>query len=107
MLTRNRHMTIPSGAVQVHDLALDYPVYRSVVRDRFRALLGAVMPSLMPPVRRLLDRISFSIEPGEVVGIGGRNGAVMASLHNVISAHVVPTHCTYEVGRRHMALLSC
>src|SRR2546422_1062199 len=106
MLTRNRHMTIPSGAVQVHDLALDYPVYRSVVRDRFRALLGAVMPSLMPPVRRVLDRISFSIEPGEVVGIVGRNGAGKTSLLKVISGLVGPTHGTVQVGGRIMALLA-
>ena len=99
-------MTIPSGAVQVHDLALDYPVYRSVVRDRFRALLGAVMPSLMPPVRRVLDRISFSIEPGEVVGIVGRNGAGKTSLLKVISGLVGPTHGTVQVGGRIMALLA-
>lgn len=64
------------------------------------------MPSLMPPVRRVLDRISFSIEPGEVVGIVGRNGAGKTSLLKVISGLVGPTHGTVQVGGRIMALLA-
>lgn len=106
MLIRDRHVTIPSGAIQVRDVVLEYPVYRSVVRDRFRALLGAVMPSLMPPVRRVLDRISFSIEPGEVVGIVGRNGAGKTSLLKVVSGLVSPTEGKAQVGGRIMALLA-
>lgn len=106
MLRRDRHATIPSGAIQVRDLVLEYPVYRSVVRDRLRALLGTVMPSLMPPVRRVLDRISFSIEPGEVVGIVGRNGAGKTSLLKVVSGLVSPTEGTAQVGGRIMALLA-
>lgn len=106
MLRRDRHATVPSGAIQVRDLVLEYPVYRSVVRDRFRALLGVVMLSLMPPVRRVLDRVSFAIEPGEMVGIVGMNGAGKTSLLKVISGLVGPTHGTVQVGGRVMALLA-
>ncbi len=93
MLKRDEHMTIPSGAIQVQDVMLEYPMYHSVVRDRFRAVLGVVMPSLMPPVRRVLDRISFSIEPGEMVGIVGMNGAGKTSLLKV-SSFLTCSPCT-------------
>jgi ABC-type polysaccharide/polyol phosphate transport system ATPase subunit len=106
MLARRRQATIPSGSIQVQDLVLEYPVYRSIVRDRFRALLGAVIPSLMPPVRRVMDQVSFSIEPGELVGIVGRNGAGKTSLLKVISGLVSPTKGAVEVGGRIMALLT-
>src|SRR6266540_2852692 len=106
MLKQDGHMTISPGAIQVRAMMLEYPVYRSVVRDRFRALLGVVMPSLMPPVRRVLDRISFSIEPGEVVGIVGRNGAGKTSLLKVVSSLVSPTEGWVQVGGRIMALLA-
>src|SRR5713226_3501235 len=106
MLMRGKQTTIPSGAIQVQDVVLEYPVYRSVVRDRFRALLGVVMPSLMPPVRRVLDRVSFAIKPGEVVGIVGRNGAGKTSLLKVVSGLVSPTDGMVQVGGRIMALLA-
>jgi lipopolysaccharide transport system ATP-binding protein len=93
-------------AIRVENLVLEYPLYHHLVLDRFRALIGSVLPALKPPVRRVLDRISFSIEPGELVGIVGQNGAGKTSLLKVISGLVGPTEGSVSRGGRIMALLN-
>jgi ABC-type polysaccharide/polyol phosphate transport system ATPase subunit len=95
----------PRG-ISVENLVLEYPLYRHIVLDRFRALVGSVLPDLKPPVRRVLDRISFSIEPGELVGIVGQNGAGKTSLLKVISGLVSPTEGRVFRDGRIMALLN-
>lgn len=97
---------LPAGAVEVRQLVFDYPVYRNLVVDRFRAVLSLALPGLSPEIRRVLDGITFSIKPGEVVGILGRNGAGKTSLLKVISGLVGPTAGSVEVGGRIMALLA-
>ena len=98
-------MPIP-GAIDVQDLVVEYPLYRHVVWDRFRALLGIAFPAWRPPVRRILNRISFSIQPGETVALVGRNGAGKTSLLKVISGLLSPTSGNVHVTGRLMALLA-
>lgn len=97
---------LPSGAIHVEDLVLEYPLYRHLAVDRFRALLGAVLPWLSPPFHRVLDGVTLAIKPGEVVGIVGLNGAGKTSLLKVIAGLLSPTEGTVRVGGRVMALLA-
>lgn len=90
----------------MENLALEYPLYRNLVLDRFRALLGSVVPAVKPAVHRVLDRIALAVEPGEVVGLIGLNGAGKTSLLKVISGLVSPTEGAVRVGGRVMALLA-
>ena len=85
MFTKNKPVALPPGSIQVDKLALEYPFYRNLVLDRFRALLGSVLPAVRPPVHRVLDQVSFTVNPGEVVGIIGHNGAGKTSLLKAIS----------------------
>ena len=98
-------MSIP-GAIEVRDLVVEYPLYQHVIWDRFRALLGIVVPAWRPRVRRVLDRISFSIQPGETVALVGRNGAGKTSLLKVISGLLSPTTGNVQVNGQLMALLA-
>ena len=94
------------GAIEVHDLVVEYPLYRHVILDRFRALLGIFFLAWRPHVRRVLDRISFSIQPGETVALVGRNGAGKTSLLKVISGLLSPTAGNVCVNGQLMALLA-
>src|SRR5204862_172363 len=52
-----------------------------------------------------LDRVSFEVEPGEVVGIIGRNGAGKSTLLKVLSRIVEPTAGRDELPGRAGSLL--
>lgn len=94
------------GTIDVQDLVVEYPLYQHVIWDRFRALLGILFPACKPPVRRILNRISFSIQPGETVALVGRNGAGKTSLLKVISGLLSPTAGNVHVNGQLMALLA-
>ena len=106
MFARAEQVKVPPGAIWIRHLVLDYPLYRHTLIDRFRVFLGQFTPALRPPVRRVLNKISLSIEPGEAVGILGVNGAGKTSLLKVLSGLVSPTEGTVHVGGCVMALLA-
>lgn len=97
---------LPRGRIEVRDVVLEYPSYRHIIADRLRYIVGMAAPSLRPPMRRVLDDVSFSIEPGEVLGLVGRNGAGKTSLLKVISGLVPASSGSAEIGGRVMALLA-
>jgi ABC-type polysaccharide/polyol phosphate transport system ATPase subunit len=94
------------GSIDVRDLVVEYPLYQHVIWDRFRALIGIVFPAWRPPVRRILNRISFSIGAGEIVAFVGRNGAGKTSLLKVVSGLLRPTAGHVCVNGQLMALLA-
>src|SRR6266540_6408104 len=106
MFTNREPVVLRPGAIQVDKLALEYPLYRNLVLDRFRALLGSVLPAVKPASHRVLDQISLTINPGEIVGIVGLNGAGKTSLLKVIAGLVSPTEGIVHAGGRVMALLA-
>lgn len=106
MFMNREPVVLRPGAIQVDKLMLEYPLYRNLVLDRFRALLGAVLPAVKPSAHRVLDQISLTINPGEIVGIVGLNGVGKTSLLKVIAGLVSPTAGTVRVGGRVMALLA-
>lgn len=94
------------GTIDVKDLIVEYPVYHRMIWDRFCAMLGIAVPAYKPPVRRILDHVSFSIQSGETVALVGRNGAGKTSLLKVISGLLSPTSGTVQLNGRLMALLA-
>lgn len=98
--------TPPDGSVEIRDVCFDYPLYRHIVLDRMREMLGDLVPALKPPHRRVLNGINFSIAPGETVGLIGVNGAGKTTLLKIISGMLSPTSGTAQVQGRLVALLA-
>jgi ABC-type polysaccharide/polyol phosphate transport system ATPase subunit len=96
----------PAGTIEARDLVLEYPIYRHIVLDRMRTLVGRILPGLRPEMRRVLDKISFAIGPGEIVGVIGRNGAGKTSLLKLISGLISPDGGAVRTSGRVMALLT-
>jgi len=94
------------GTIRVTDLVLEYPIYRHLVWDRARALLGAVIRPIRPTAKRVLERVSFVIQPGEIVGIVGRNGSGKTSLLKTIAGATYPDGGHVEVSGRVLALFA-
>ena len=102
----NRAKNLRLGEIRIDKVSVDYPLYRRLVLDRMREVLGALFPSLKPPTKRVLNDIDLVIEPGEIVGLIGVNGAGKTTLLKVISSLISPTAGTVAVGGKVMALLA-
>ena len=61
-------------------------------------LTGKTVPER--PLFKALDDVSFSIEPGEVVGIIGHNGAGKSTLLKMLAKISTPTHGSVKVNGR-------
>lgn len=62
-----------------------------------RAFLNVEYVSLTLGGDRLLDSVSLSADPGEVIGIVGRNGSGKSVLFKCIAGLVIPQHGEIEV----------
>lgn len=77
----------------VHDLSKEYPVSHKAkgVFSTFKTLFSK------PKTRLALDRVSFSIDAGELVGYIGPNGAGKSTTVKILSGILVPTHGDVKV----------
>ncbi|HOM15182.1 MAG TPA: ATP-binding cassette domain-containing protein, partial [Rubrivivax sp.] len=90
-------------AIEVSHLSKEYRLgalqgVRQTALNAGRRLLGR--PAEERPLFKALDDVSFSIEPGEVVGIIGHNGAGKSTLLKMLARISTPTRGTVKVNGR-------
>jgi ABC-2 type transport system ATP-binding protein len=81
--------------IRVHELSKDYRL-----SDRREGVIGGLR-DLVSPRRRVLravDRVSFAIEPGEMVGYIGANGAGKSTTIKMLTGILTPTSGEVDVG---------
>jgi len=91
-----------SPAITVHNLGKCYRIY-STPRQHLKGLLWPAKAEYKEVWA--LRNISFSVQPGEVVGIVGRNGSGKSTLLQIIAGTLTPTTGTVSLKGRVAALL--
>jgi lipopolysaccharide transport system ATP-binding protein len=99
-----------SGYISVENLSKKYRIGRAQSNNLRESLMNAITFARFreqTPEETIwaLRDVSFSIEPGEIVGIIGRNGAGKSTLLKVLSKITYPTSGEVKVGGRVAAML--
>lgn len=91
-----------SGELHVNNLGKSYRQWGSALRR----VASWFMPSILPRSEHwVLKDVSFSIGPGEAVGVVGQNGAGKSTLLKLISGTTQPTQGTVNKRGRVAAIL--
>jgi lipopolysaccharide transport system ATP-binding protein len=94
-------------AIEAHDLSKCYSLYERS-GDRLKQLLWGRWRKHGKPYYRdfwALKNLTFTVKPGEVIGIVGRNGAGKSTLLQMVCATLQPTSGSLSVKGRVAALL--
>ncbi len=97
------HPNTPQASIQVHNLGKAYKIYP----NRWSRLLEWLTPWRKPQHRLkwILQDISFSVAPGEAVGLIGINGAGKSTLLKMISGTAQPSTGQIQINGRLVAML--
>ena len=81
--------------IHVKDLTRDYRL-----TDKREGVMGGLVDLVLPrkKILRAVDEVSFDIEPGEMVGYIGANGAGKSTTIKMLTGILTPTSGTVEVG---------
>ncbi len=90
------------GSFQVNGLSKRFSTYRSDAHRLFSCLFSCIRPLREVSV---LQDISFSIAPGEALGIVGHNGAGKSTLLKIITGTLAPSSGSVNITGRVFAIL--
>ena len=94
------------GEIIVENVSLSFPIYKSLVLDRFLFFLKKMIPGYKPNKKKVLKNISFKIKSGQNVGFVGLNGAGKTTLLKIISGLINPDEGRVMTSGKVMTLLS-
>lgn len=93
---------IPVGGIQVQDLSKTFYRYKNDAQRFWSCFFSGVQPAQVHPV---LKSLSFTIQPGQAVGIIGHNGAGKSTLLKLLTGTLQPTAGQVQVAGRVAAIL--
>lgn len=82
----------------VDNVTMDYRIQQEQIKSIKEYLINAVRGRLTYREFRALDHVSFHVEPGEVCGIIGRNGAGKSTILKVIAGVLSPTEGYVQIN---------
>lgn len=88
-----------------HQQTERYTALRDVLTNKAKSLLRGGGPKVTTEEFMALDDISFSVDPGDRVGIIGRNGAGKSTLLKILSRITAPTKGRITIDGRVASLL--
>lgn len=101
----SEHCTEPS-VIEVQDVRKVYRVYDHHGRGWLKATLLPLARDRFSTTHVALDRVSLSVERGEVVGVVGRNGSGKSTLLKLLAGMSHPTSGTVRVRGRLRCLMT-
>lgn len=100
----NKNTEFPP-AVKIEDLTIEYDIIANLPNTIERLITLALRRELRTSKIKALDKITFEIGRGEIVGIVGNNGAGKSTLLKAISQIIYPTSGRIRVWGNVVALL--
>ncbi len=94
--------SLPAGRIEVQNVGKVYRTYASEWQ-RVASWLGSRQSA--KEEHRVLDGTSFTVEPGQTLGIIGQNGAGKSTLLKLLMGTLSPTSGTVEMGGRVCGIL--
>lgn len=91
------------ATIHFHDVSVDIPIYNASTRSLKKRLLQVATGGQIGSdaqgrvVVRALDRLSFSLNDGDRVGVVGHNGAGKSTLLRLLSGVYAPTEGTARI----------
>lgn len=96
--------------ISLNNVCVDYPVIGQSTRMLRNVLIDTVVGGIITTKNHLtvraLDKISFDIFPGQVIGLTGPNGAGKSTLLGILSGVFKPTEGSIRCNVRVTSLLS-
>ena len=95
--------------IEVKEVTKYYPLNPQLIKVQSESFFS-YMKKIVTPVNNrgflALDRVSFDVFPGEIVGVVGSNGAGKSTLLRILSGIIRPTNGTIEVAGKFGELFS-
>ena len=96
----------PSPAIVVSHVTMQFKRAKDEATSLKELLVRTLRRQHRYEIFLALDDISFTIQPGEVVGIIGTNGSGKSTLLKIISGALIPTWGRVQVDRKKVQLLT-
>lgn len=93
---------IPVGGIHVQNLSKTFYRYKNDAQRFWSCLFSRVQPV---QVHEILKDLSFTVQPGQAVGIIGHNGAGKSTLLKMLTGTLQPSSGTAQVSGRVAAIL--
>ena len=98
---KTKNQTKNENVIEIKDLVKEYRIFHRFLHKLIEILFGIKKHESI----RTLNKISFDVKKGEILGIIGKNGAGKSTLLKIISGVYEPTEGTVKISGKITSLL--